>query len=372
MLETSPDNERKSFVSSSGEKPLQPFPPIRKRSEITPAEYNDLFAEAQRNLVKEEMFELFVKAITDKETTGSNDKLAFLQNRIIQECANLSLQDAELVLDQFNRAVQQWFVKKISKAGIDSRVYSSISTGKYTHGDNNIDIRGIKNVISFLREQSLKYETSESVGCRFYFNEWLDARRMIDVIMELRRGDEVEIVLVQIKSSPPSGSELEKIRMDHERWAGEEWFDLEGYERSFISDGTLEEVESFLKNKEEVEEALMDFCTNPNSRSLDDLLRSLHLSGLNNREKAWILRKHLTLIKEQINIASEDGYVDLETKDSILEELGKLSETLERKVRLPKAQFLVGKIRSVVAVGSKILPDSEYVFAGKSKLMSVN
>ena len=204
-----------------------------------------------------------------------------------------------------------------------------------------------------------------------YFSSRLDARYSIDVIEEIQNGEGIEISLIQLKSSMPSGDEKRKIHTDHERWVKEEWLSLEDYENSYIEDDTEEEIRAFLQNEEQVKEALLDFFTNPEGQSLDNLISSIHLGDLNNKQKAWILWKYIDLLKEQLDQAVKAGDQDKETIDSIWEQLLNLKSRLADKTYLPKSQLFVRKVRSVISVGPRIVSETEMDIGQEGKAVNL-
>lgn len=351
MFESAPHNPKKYLPSTEQELELYQFPKPRKKSDVVRAEIINFFEEAQRNLVNEKMFGLFVRAIREKMITGSNDTLAFLQNRIIQECINLSETETNLILGQFNREVRRWFIKNQSSSNIESKVYEAINSGKFTVGDNNIDTRGIWNVISFLRNRSFLLDSNPVVQYTHYFSDRLDARYSIDVIEEI--GDPPVISLIQLKSSVPSEEEVRRINKDHQHWVQKGWMSLESYENNYIEEGTEEEIRSFLENKEEIRLALLDFFTDPEGQDIYKLISSLHLGSLDNRQKAWILWKYINLLEDPMKEAKEKDPENAQNIDSIWRQLNELRNKLIQKTKLPKSQNFVGDVYSVIVVGGK-------------------
>lgn len=358
-----PDNLRKSFVGPEGEEDLRKFSSSKPKegSWDNHAEYNKLFAEVQRNLINEKNFNLFLRAVTEKETIGSNDSLSFLHNRIVGECVNLSEHDTELILDQFNRSVHKWFVEKYRPdSQIDRRVYDSIVLGKYTtNNEKNIDIRGVQSIISFLRARTLLLSSEPTQKFSFYWNDKLDGRYSIDIIEEIDREDGPTISLIQIKSSKPSEEEIERIHTNHARWANKEWMNIKEYDNSFIDESSKEEIEIFLKNKEQVEESLLDFLTDPKGQTLSNLENSLNLASLADKQRAWVLWKYIDLIKESLDEAVSVGDLDQETEDKVWSQLSLLRDRLVKKFRLPMSQTVVSNIKSVVCVGSRTVSERE-------------
>lgn len=371
MLERGPDHSKKSFAGFSGEEHLNEFPEVKENPEANRAEYNDLFIEAQSNILSEKTFSLFVRAISEKETTGSNDTLAFLQNRIVQECLNLSERDVALILDQFNRSVREWFVKKYGPSQIDSRVHESIVSGKYTHGEKNIDLRGIWSVISFLKARAALLAAEPAQDFSFYFSGRLDARHSVDVIEEIEEGEGSAVSLIQLKSSIPAEDEMEHIHADHQKWVEEEWMDMEDYEHSYIEDGTKKEIEGFLRNGEKVRDALLDFFTDPAGQNLDRFISSLHLSNLDDKQQAWVLWKYADLAEEPLRETAKEGIEDPETVGFVQTELNALKEKLVKKARLPKSQTIVKRVKSIISVGARIVSEKEIKVGERGKVINV-
>lgn len=145
------NNQREYFAGTKNEEEIHHFTRPKKETEITRKEAVDFFAEAQSHIVNEKMFSIFLNTITEKIKFGSNDRLTYLQNRIVEECINLNDRDTELIINQFNRSVRDWFQKNFNQRDVDSRVYDSIIHGEYTHERKNIDPKGIQSVISFFK-----------------------------------------------------------------------------------------------------------------------------------------------------------------------------------------------------------------------------
>lgn len=368
-----PDNSRKSFTGPEGEENLRRFSSPKPKEEVhdNRTEYNELFAEAQKNLINEKNFNLFLRAVTEKETIGSNDSLSFLHNRIVGECVNLSEHDTELILDQFNLSVQKWFVDEYSHGRqVDQRVRESITLGKYTHGEKNIDIRGVQSVISFLRARTLLLSSQPAQKHSFYWNDKLDGRYSIDVIEEIDGEDGPAISLVQIKSSKPSEEEIERIHVNHARWAKKEWLNIEDYENSYIEEATKEKLLEFLTNKQKVEEALLEFLTSPSEQGLDNLTSFLNMSGLVDRQRAWVLWKYIGLIKDSLEEAVSLGDLDEEMKDEVWMYLSTLRDNLIKKFHLPEKQVAVRNIKSIVCVGARFVSEREIESGEKGKVLN--
>lgn len=365
----------KSFATSKGEETLHEFPKPIADNEKKLAKEADAFATAVHNLINEKIFKLFLRAINEKEISGSNDNLALLQNRMVQECINLSEANTDLVLRKFDRSFREWFLKTYGPTGTDSRVYKRIVSGTSVKNEDNNHIelnRGIKNVISFLKARTKLLESNQAQNFNFYFSSKLDARHCIDIIEQIESDGDTIISLFQIKSSLPSQEEIEKIHQNHAEWVKEGWINLPDYERSYVGDGAVEEVSQFLKNKEEIEEALMEFFTNPGGQDLEHLLDSLHLTNLNHRQQAWILWKYVDLIKEQLDLAFQDGVLDLEMKDFVWQELSTLKEKLEKKARLPKSQILIKNIHSIISIGARSISEREIEVGKEGKVININ
>jgi hypothetical protein len=214
-------------------------------------------------------------------------------------------------------------------------------------------------------------ESSPAQDYNFYFSSKLDARHKIDVIEEIGSGSNLEISLFQIKSSMPTNEEISEIHREHEEWVKEQWLDLVKYEEGYIGEGTDYEISRFMKNKYKVEEALLEFCTDPENQNLEHLFDSLHFSELNDRQQAWILWKYIDLLKEQLGVAVKEGALDPETYDVVWGELATLKENLTRKANLPKSQTPIKKVRSVISVGARIISERELAVENSGKAINI-
>lgn len=365
------DNQREYFAGAKGDEEIHHFTKPKKETEITRKEAVHFFAEAQSHIVNEKMFKIFLNAITEKIKFGSNDRLTYLQNRIVEACINLSDRDTELIINQFNRSVRDWFQNNFNQRDVDSRVYDSIIRGEYTHGRKNIDPRGIQSVISFLKARTILLDSKPGEEYEHYFSSRLDARFSVDVVERIGNEDNLRVSLIQIKSSVPSGEEIELIHRDHESWVKEEWMSFEEYERSFVEEGTSEETQAFLENKKEMQMALIELLTNPNGFNPDALMGSLHLAHLNNRQRAWILWKYSDLLIEHIEELKKENPEEVTMLNSIFNELVSLKDELTKKAKLPKSQTLVNNVDSLICVGAKEVSRREFEIEGKGKVIDV-
>jgi hypothetical protein len=249
-------------------------------------------------------------------------------------------------------------------------VHQSISRGEFTHDSRNIDVRGIQNVISFLRARARLLESAPAQQYAHYFNSKLDARHKIDVIEVIEAADGSRISLIQLKSSTPSPEEIEQIHRDHQSWAKEQWLDVSEYENSYIDDGTAEEVRGFMGDVEEISMMLLEFLTDEKGQTPESLIASLRLDAFSNKQKAFILWKYLDVLKEVLDEFKEENPESAHELDLVWQQLSGIRENLAHKAKLPKSQILIGEVVSVVSVGPRVVSERD-ISVGSPKVINV-
>lgn len=162
--------------------------------------------------------------------------------------------------------------------------------------------------------------------------------------------------LIQIKSSKPTDEQIQAIVRDHREWIGASVMDIETFEREF-TDGTPDNltIETLVHNAEEVENLLLDMCTDPSGFNPDVFIEKLDLATLSNKQKAWLLLKYGKIIEEKIGNAVKSGILQEHQAKEILEVLSRLTNKVMTKAKLPKNLARIGNIKSIIAVGPEII-----------------
>lgn len=290
-------------------------------------------------------------------TNGS----AVAENAFISYCQNLTDEDVANLVMQFNRGLAEYIRKNNVRLGISSADLQGLLSPQQNefHARLWIEPKGILNVIEFIRARKMVHGVGEQQNFEFFFNDALDSSKDIDLLEVIydEGGSTIQTLnLIQAKSSRPSQEKINENVAAHRRWVTESVMDFDAFTREFtdgIPDGVT--IESLAENAEQVEELLLDMCTDPEGFNPDSFLEKLDLGTLTNKQKAWLLLKYGKIIEEKISKAKEDGILDEQQASQILEALNKLTNKVTAKAKLPKNFAKVGRINSLITVGPNVI-----------------
>lgn len=341
---------------------------------------NDALREAQKALLgNENLYNKFFKGLTNKLDRQGADasSLAGVENIFITYCQNLSDVEIESLVRQFNKGFKDYIRVKKGDINLSEQRLEEINKKEIT-------ARGIISVVQFIRARKKLLDLKPSQEYAFYFEDVLDARYQIDLIECIynRNGQEVSIDsmnLIQVKSSEPSEEEQERITRAHKEWLTSSVMDLDSFEHEY-SDGIPENltIESLLKNADEVENILLDICTDPNRAEIgaaEEFISKLDLGELSNKHKAWLLLQYGKRLKDLILGARKKRILtNLQARD-ILTAIERLGSSVMTKAKMPKNFSTVQEINSAISVGARIIKKENLFGRGEDsrhkKIMNV-
>ncbi len=281
-------------------------------------------------------------------------ELASVQNEFLTYCVELSDTEIDSLVRQFNKGLASFLITNYSRLGIDIRRKELLLSSIDKLGMNAV---GIISAVEYIRARRELLGTSPAQEHGFYFEDNLDARHRIDLVEVIFLDGQIDSMnLVQIKSRNPTDAEIERILHDHREWVRSLMMDFQTFEREY-TDGIPDNltIENMTQNAEEVEELLLDMCTDPNGFNPDIFIEKLDLGDLSNKQKAWLLLKYGEVINSKIASAVDKEILSTEQAREILDALTRLTNRLMAKAKLPKNLSGVNKIQSIIAVGPKII-----------------
>ncbi|MES2213691.1 MAG: hypothetical protein V4473_02545 [Patescibacteria group bacterium] len=326
---------------------------------------NESLRLAQETLLhNDKLYEFFLNSIIQIGSHHNTRKFIEVENIFISKLQELSDIEIDSVIRQFNIGFKEYVSRESGKFDIDLDLHRKIfendaKNNKEARG--NIHSNAIKNVIYFIRSRKNLLESNPSQQYGFYFEHSLDAENKIDLIEcifeELDGETHVAIMnLIQIKSSIPTKEEQDNITKAHTDWIKSSVMDLQSFEKEY-SDGIPPglTIEMLSENVDDIEELLLDLCTDPNGFNPDRFIERLDLEKMTNKHKAWLLAKYGTILKKKIHDSVEHGVIEQINADLIIEKLTELEEKVRSKAKLPRNLSYIDTIKSITAVGKQIV-----------------
>ena len=268
----------------------------RKLKLVSNKERNSVnLAKAKENLTseenKEKLHAIYLKGFhlkyqKEKGEVGSFAlPYASVENEFIGNCLNLTDEEIEQLVREFNDGFKKYF---FAQGGLG---------GDFTI-EKHLDAKGIISVVKYIRSQRELYKNSPQ-EVHYFFEDNLDARYAID-LLEVKTstnesGDRVaqEINLVQIKSRPPEPNDRDNIQKNHREYYNTvNTFELR--ERNVFLDRLKKEI--LLKNAEEVRDLIFDICTDPVEFDPGVFISKLKIENLSDRHKVSLLLRYLARI----------------------------------------------------------------------------
>jgi len=342
---------------------------------------NEALKEAQQTLLSENMYKKFLLATLNKDENRNYRGLCEIENIFIATLEDLSDNEIDATIRQFNSNFKRFISEYSGSIKINAEQRRKIFEND---SKNNREIRGnihensIKSVIQFIRARKKLLDSNPTQQYAFYAESSLDEHYGIDLI-ECIYGDGGNIDtmnIIQIKSSKPSVEEQAEITTRHKDWISSSLMDLDSFEREY-TDGIPENlaIEQLAQNSDEVGNLLLDLCTNPNGFKPENFIEKLNLEELNHKQKAWLLAKYSSILKEKIIEAVAQEMIPQQYADEVLEKLSALENRLRAKARLPRNLSFISAIHSIIAVGPTIIHDEEIASGSephhKKKIMKV-
>lgn len=297
--------------------------------------------------------ERFFEAISRRENMDSSG-FAAIENLFIKYGLNLSVEEVESLVRQFNVSVSEYASKNVGLLSKNQLSPENIRERKMTS-------RGILSVLEFIRNRKKLLLSQPETKHEFYTEDILDAKYKIDLIeCDMQEIDGKLVVhtmnLIQVKSSQPTDAEIRAITNAHRSWINSSVMDFDAFKREY-TDGIPDEVtiEVLAKNSDEVENVLLEICTDPSGFNPDVFIKQLDLDDLNNKQKAWLMSDYVPLIVEHIKTNVEKGTVTQEEATAIINALNDIEAKVRAKAKLPRNIARISTINSVVAVGGTIV-----------------
>jgi hypothetical protein len=326
-------------------KTLDTSPAIDKQEELR---------EARLALIgNDRVYQKFFDAIRDVQSFDAS-KFSSIENLFIEYCINLSDDEVEALVRQFNLGLSEYARNNTGSIPPQHRDPEKIRQMK-------LNPRGILSVLEFIRARKTLLELDPATEYTFTTEDDLDARYKIDIIEYIydtsdgnRNIDTMN--LIQVKSSEPRDSEKHKILDGHRSWINSSVMDFEAFRREYtngIPDRlTLNEI---TENIEVLSFILQDICTDQNGFKPENFLTKLDLEKMTNKHKAWILSEYMPSIKAGIKRTVENGEISAEDADEIIRVLEELLAKVYSKGRLPRNISRVRSVNSIIAIGQRII-----------------
>ena len=208
-------------------------------NKIKRGEYDELLTEARNSILNDQnLLDKILQAVTAKTEGGSVIKFAEVENILVEKCINLTLNDIENLIRQLGKKFLVYTRQGDKMSRVIGRVREELVTGRF-----NIDSRGIKSVVSFIRERVRLLLSRPEQKFIIGFNNRLDASRKIDLI-EIIFGENIltidQLNFIQIKSSQPLEGEIDNIVTEHRDFANRDILSLEEIENSELPTQRIE------------------------------------------------------------------------------------------------------------------------------------
>lgn len=198
---------------------------------IKAGQYSEILTKAREEILNDEnLLNKILQAITAKTQDGAVIKFAEVENILVEKCINLTENDMNNLIRQLGRKFLDYIRYSDKIAEITGQTREDLLTGRF-----NIDSRGIKSVISFVRERVKLLMKKPTQRFILGFNNRLDAVRKIDLI-EIILGETdatiEQLNFIQIKSSPPTSEDVSNIVREHGSFAHRDILSLRDIENS--------------------------------------------------------------------------------------------------------------------------------------------
>gem|GEM_PF-6568770 len=194
-------------------------------------EYDELLTEARKSILEDKsLLEKIFQAVVAKTQSGAVIKFTEVENILVEKCINLTESDIDNVVRQLGRKFLDYIRQNNKMSEIFGQAREDLITGRF-----NIDERGIKSVVAFVRERTKLLMSMPAQNFVIGFNNNLDARRKIDLIEIIFGESELDIDqlnFIQIKSSSPTKEEVEDITEAHKIFANRDILSLNDIETS--------------------------------------------------------------------------------------------------------------------------------------------
>jgi len=345
---------------------VHPFDMPIEPSELKKFEYNSLLAEARDKILDDDFVEKLVRAIIEKSSSNvSVEKLAQIENSLIENCIHLSDNDIDNLVEQLNKKTLKIVAENKHSLPISPKTSQVIYSMKWH--PHSISI---KSVVHFIQERSKSLAGKPNQHFSLGFSDRLDAHRKIDIIEAIfgEMDSEIEqLNLIQIKSSMPSEEEISKTTDEHSRYVMDDMMrlgDVEYLELPKEKDRQM--YEETLQNREIMREKFFDICTKYESVNQQSLIELLGLGNLNDLQKAWIFSSHIKGIEKQIEQMCLDGYIDEKHKNMLIQDMESLYRSLVKKAGVPMRRVKINVINSLVSVGPNAINHVEIYNSMKS------
>lgn len=335
---------------------------------LNKAEYDGILSEARQRSVNNDAFIVkLVSAMAEKsEERRSVRRLAEIENSLVEICANLADRDIDSLLAQLRKKCINYIYQNKGLLNVSPKSMEDMHRGKW---DPNA--AGIKSVVHFLRGRTSLLTKEPAQRFVIGFNNHLDVDQKID-LMEIIFGetelDIEQLSFVQIKSKPPTEEELAQLTYEHQEYVRREMMNLgEIEELELPKEEEKRLFEETLSNQAIMFDKIFEICLDYENTRPMDLLSVLGLSKLSSIQRAWVLNTYLGTIIEQITQACEEGYVSERSKDLLVDDMEYLLKKLIKETGLPLKLARINRVNSIIAVGAKIVKQTEIFRSGSQK-----
>ena len=327
---------------------------------IKKSEYDDLLTESRESILNDEkltqkMLLAILEKLNDKRTT----KFADIENILIERCINLSENDIDSIVRQFNKKFIAYIQSQKGVIDIPGKTIQEVVIGKF-----NLNSLGVKSVVNFIRARSKLLLSNPEQSFIIGFNNHLDARNGIDLVEVIFEGEEDsdidQLNFIQIKSSRPAEDEMEKIMSEHANFANGDMLSMREIDNLQLPKEEEQRLfEETISNQINMIEKIFEICDQYQGTDRESLIKLLGLDNLNNMQKAWVLSKYFEKIKYQIENTFLEGYIMQENKDALIRDLETLRRDLINKSGIPSNITPIKSVNSIIAVGTEIIKQKE-------------
>ena len=347
--------------------PINPY-------DLKKSEYDDVLVKSRGEILDDENFiRKIVLAIILKISKNSAKGLAEIENDLVERCIELKDEDIETAIKQLDKKILEYVRLHQGDMQISGRELTEITTGKWrltVKDEWGLGSKGVRSVVSFVRERIKLLGSGPAQSFMIGFNSNLDARNKVDLIEVIfgENGFDIEqLNLIQVKSSGPTEEEIDDIVCKHRDYINEEMMSLKEIGDLELPPEKEKQIfEETLNDQGIMFDRIFQICVDYEKTDQEKLMGMLGLKKLNNLHRAWILDTYFETIKEQIEAACNEGYVEEKRKDDLIRDLGLLRQTLISRTGIPARMIKINSVNSIIAVGSKIIKQVE-VYSPKNE-----
>lgn len=318
---------------------------------------NEKLREARLALIdNDELYQRFFEGIKDLDNHDAS-RFSSVKNLFIRHCINLSDDEIEALVRQFNVGISEYARKNPGSIPPQHRDPEKIREMK-------MNSRGVLSVLEFLRARRTLLELDPATEYTFSTEDILDAKYKIDIVECIYDTSNTDtrnvhtMNLIQVKSSAPRESEISKIISGHRAWIHSAVMDFGAFRREY-TDGIPKSliIKDLSENTKAVGNILMDMCTDPDGFKPNIFLAKLDLEKLTNKHRAWLISEYVPIIKAAIETSIQEDTITPEQAAEIIQLLDQLEKNVRSKAKLPKNIGRIRNVNSIITVGKQVISE---------------